>query len=136
MYKDGKYYVRTLIRDDVSHFNITMFMCLYGPLCGLQTGNNVNHKEELPLATSPDDPSEHIKIIKIEKTNEPLGESSFLYFKHINISLEQSNPFLVFVFAKCNKRECPIRASTKDHHVMYSLLKSMLLIKEMVLFLF
>ncbi|XP_048483342.1 protein PALS1 isoform X3 [Plutella xylostella] len=39
-----------------------------------KTGNNANHKDEKALAThSPDDPSEHIKIIKIDKTNEPLG---------------------------------------------------------------
>ncbi|KAM3958778.1 MAGUK p55 family member stardust [Aphomia sociella] len=41
-----------------------------------KTGNNYNHKGENDKALtahSPDDPSEHIKIIKIEKTNEPLG---------------------------------------------------------------
>ncbi|CAB3228242.1 unnamed protein product [Arctia plantaginis] len=41
-----------------------------------KTGNNYNHKGEddkALTAHSPDDPSEHIKIIKIEKTNEPLG---------------------------------------------------------------
>ncbi|XP_075977429.1 MAGUK p55 family member stardust isoform X3 [Anticarsia gemmatalis] len=41
-----------------------------------KTGNNLNHKGEddkALTAHSPDDPSEHIKIIKIEKTNEPLG---------------------------------------------------------------
>ncbi|KAF9823424.1 hypothetical protein SFRURICE_006637, partial [Spodoptera frugiperda] len=41
-----------------------------------KTGNNFNHKGENDKALtahSPDDPSEHIKIIKIEKTNEPLG---------------------------------------------------------------
>ncbi|XP_063538298.1 protein PALS1 isoform X5 [Cydia strobilella] len=37
-----------------------------------KTGNNLNHKDEKAL-TAPDDPGEHIKIIKIEKTNEPLG---------------------------------------------------------------
>lgn len=42
-----------------------------------QTGNNYNHKGENDKALtahSPDDPSENIKIIKIEKTNEPLGK--------------------------------------------------------------
>ncbi|KAJ0176301.1 hypothetical protein K1T71_008475 [Dendrolimus kikuchii] len=40
-----------------------------------KTGNNYNHKGEdkTSSANSPDDPGEHIKIIKIEKTNEPLG---------------------------------------------------------------
>ncbi|KAL0878757.1 hypothetical protein ABMA27_003799 [Loxostege sticticalis] len=41
-----------------------------------KTGNNYNHKGENDKALtahSPDDPSENIKIIKIEKTNEPLG---------------------------------------------------------------
>ncbi|KAG6453746.1 hypothetical protein O3G_MSEX008307 [Manduca sexta] len=39
-----------------------------------KSGNNYNHKGDDKMAThSPDDPSEHIKIIKIEKTNEPLG---------------------------------------------------------------
>lgn len=40
-----------------------------------KTGNNFNHKgEDKGSSThSPDDPGEHIKIIKIEKTNEPLG---------------------------------------------------------------
>ncbi|XP_060804197.1 protein PALS1 isoform X2 [Amyelois transitella] len=40
----------------------------------LKTGNNHLHKDDKAIsAQSPDDPSEHIKIIKIEKTNEPLG---------------------------------------------------------------
>ncbi|XP_049875007.1 protein PALS1 isoform X2 [Pectinophora gossypiella] len=35
--------------------------------------NNSNHTADKARATSPDDPSENIKVIKIEKTNEPLG---------------------------------------------------------------
>ncbi|XP_053608993.1 uncharacterized protein sdt isoform X1 [Plodia interpunctella] len=39
-----------------------------------KTGNNHVHRDDKALtAHSPDDPGEHIKIIKIEKTNEPLG---------------------------------------------------------------
>lgn len=49
--------------------------CIYC-LFIFQTGNHHNHKgddDKALTAHSPDDPSEHIKIIKIEKTNEPLG---------------------------------------------------------------
>ncbi|XP_026330889.1 MAGUK p55 subfamily member 5-A isoform X2 [Hyposmocoma kahamanoa] len=50
---------------------------LLDPACfsrGRRQGNNYNHKDGKPLTVhSPDDPSENVKVIKIEKTNEPLG---------------------------------------------------------------